>query len=96
MFSDDISVNAGVSDADYLDPVVMERMVSDIGRTLKERTILYELKKKFNIKPVYFILKKSEKFQGLSSSHTGPDPAPQSRSVRFLDNPFQYIICIDN
>jgi len=43
MFSDDISVNAGASDADYLDPVLMERMVSDLGRTLKERTTLYEL-----------------------------------------------------
>jgi FO synthase subunit 2 len=42
MFSDDISVIAGASDADYLDPVVMERMVSDIGRTLQERTTLYE------------------------------------------------------
>ena len=42
MFSDDISANAGASDADYLDPVVMERMVSDLGRTLQERTTLYE------------------------------------------------------
>ena len=43
MFSDDISVNAGAIDADYLDPVVMERMVSDLGRTLQERTTLYKL-----------------------------------------------------
>jgi FO synthase subunit 2 len=43
MFSDDVSVNAGASDADFLDPAVMERMVSDIGRTLRERTTLYEL-----------------------------------------------------
>jgi 5-amino-6-(D-ribitylamino)uracil---L-tyrosine 4-hydroxyphenyl transferase len=43
MFSDDVSVNAGAIDADYLDPVVMERMVSDIGRTLQERTTLYKL-----------------------------------------------------
>ena len=43
MFSDDVSVNAGATDADYLDPDVMERMVSDIGRTLKERTTLYKL-----------------------------------------------------
>ena len=42
MFSDDISANAGASDADYLNPVVMERMVSDLGRTLQERTTLYE------------------------------------------------------
>ena len=43
MFSDDVSVKAGASDADYLDPVVMERMVSDLGRILRERTTLYEL-----------------------------------------------------
>jgi FO synthase subunit 2 len=43
MFSDDVSVNAGAIDADYLDPVVMERMASDIGRTLQERTTLYKL-----------------------------------------------------
>jgi FO synthase subunit 2 len=43
MFSDDVSVNAGAIDADYLDPVVMERMVSDLGRTLQERTTLYKL-----------------------------------------------------
>ena len=43
MFSDDISATAGASDADYLDPAVMERMVSDLGRTLQERTTLYEM-----------------------------------------------------
>lgn len=43
MFSDDVTANAGACDADYLDPIVMERMVSDIGRTLRERTTLYEL-----------------------------------------------------
>jgi FO synthase subunit 2 len=43
MFSDDVSVNAGAIDADYLDPLVMERMVSDLGRTLQERTTLYKL-----------------------------------------------------
>jgi FO synthase subunit 2 len=43
MFSDDVTANAGGCDADYLDPVVMERMVSDIGRTLRERTTLYGL-----------------------------------------------------
>jgi FO synthase subunit 2 len=43
MFSDDVSVNAGATDADYLDPMVMERMVSDVGRILKERTTLYKL-----------------------------------------------------
>jgi FO synthase subunit 2 len=42
-FPDDVSVNAGAIDADYLDPVVMERMVSDLGRTLQERTTLYKL-----------------------------------------------------
>ena len=34
MFSDDVSVKAGATDADYLDPNVMERMVSDIGSCL--------------------------------------------------------------
>jgi FO synthase subunit 2 len=43
MFSDDVSVNAGAIDADYLDPMVMERMASDLGRTLQERTTLYKL-----------------------------------------------------
>jgi 5-amino-6-(D-ribitylamino)uracil---L-tyrosine 4-hydroxyphenyl transferase len=43
MFSDDVSVNAGAVDADYLDPIVMERMASDLGRTLQERTTLYKL-----------------------------------------------------
>jgi FO synthase subunit 2 len=43
MFSDDVTADAGATDADYLDPSVMERMVSDLGRTLKERTTLYEL-----------------------------------------------------
>jgi len=42
MFSDDVSVNAGATDADYLDPLVMNRIVSDLGRTLQERTTLYE------------------------------------------------------
>jgi FO synthase subunit 2 len=41
MFSDDVSTNAGAKDADYLDPIIMERMVSDLGRTLTERTTLY-------------------------------------------------------
>ena len=41
MFSDDVSVNAGAPDADYLDPMIMEHMVSDLGRTLRERTTLY-------------------------------------------------------
>ncbi len=43
MFSDDVSANAGATDADYLDPVTMQRMASDLGRTLKERTTLYQL-----------------------------------------------------
>ncbi|MFY9799891.1 MAG: 5-amino-6-(D-ribitylamino)uracil--L-tyrosine 4-hydroxyphenyl transferase CofH [Methanoregula sp.] len=43
MFSDDVTADAGAGDADYLDPAVMERMVSDIGRTLRERTTLYKL-----------------------------------------------------
>jgi 5-amino-6-(D-ribitylamino)uracil---L-tyrosine 4-hydroxyphenyl transferase len=43
MFSDDVSTNAGATDADYLDPMIMQRMASDLGRTLKERTTLYQL-----------------------------------------------------
>ena len=43
MYSDDVTADAGATDADYLDPSVMERMVSDLGRTLKERTTLYDL-----------------------------------------------------
>ena len=42
MFSDDVTADAGARDADYLDPAVMERIVSDIGRTLRERTTLYD------------------------------------------------------
>jgi FO synthase subunit 2 len=41
MFSDDVSANAGATDADYLDPAIMLRMASDLGRTLRERTTLY-------------------------------------------------------
>jgi FO synthase subunit 2 len=41
MYSDDVSTNAGAIDADYLDPIVMQRMAADLGRTLRERTTLY-------------------------------------------------------
>ena len=43
MFTDDVSVDAGASDAGYLDPAVMEHIVSDIGRTLRLRTTLHKL-----------------------------------------------------
>ncbi|MGA2160772.1 MAG: 5-amino-6-(D-ribitylamino)uracil--L-tyrosine 4-hydroxyphenyl transferase CofH [Methanoregula sp.] len=43
MFTDEVSVEAGAGDASYLDPAVMERMTADLGRTLRERTTLYEL-----------------------------------------------------
>jgi len=43
MFTDDVSIDAGASDANYLDPAVMERIVSDIGRRLRQRTTLYEM-----------------------------------------------------
>jgi FO synthase subunit 2 len=43
MFTDDVTGNAGASGSDYLDPKDMERIVSDIGRTLRQRTTLYEL-----------------------------------------------------
>lgn len=43
MFTDDVSGDAGASGSDYLDPGVMDRIVTDIGRTLRQRTTLYEL-----------------------------------------------------
>jgi FO synthase subunit 2 len=43
MFTDDVSGNAGASDSDYLDPADMERIASDLGRKLRQRTTLYEL-----------------------------------------------------
>ena len=43
MFTDDVTGAAGASGSDYLDPKDMERIVADIGRTLKQRTTLYEL-----------------------------------------------------
>ena len=43
MFTDDVSVDAGASEASYFDPAHMERIVSDLGRTLRQRTTLYEL-----------------------------------------------------
>jgi FO synthase subunit 2 len=43
MFTDDVSGDAGASGSDYLDPVVMDRIATDIGRTLRQRTTLYEL-----------------------------------------------------
>jgi hypothetical protein len=43
MFNDDVSLDAGAIDTGYLDPAVMEHIVSDIGRTLRQRTTLYNL-----------------------------------------------------
>ena len=43
MFTDDVSGDAGASGSDYLDPADMERIVSDLGRELRQRTTLYEL-----------------------------------------------------
>jgi FO synthase subunit 2 len=43
MFTDEVSVDAGAGDASYLDPAIMERMTADLGRTLRERTTLYDL-----------------------------------------------------
>ncbi len=42
MFSDDVSVEAGGSEAGYLDPALMERISSDIGRRLVQRTTQYD------------------------------------------------------
>jgi 2-iminoacetate synthase ThiH len=43
MFNDDVSIDAGASHAGYLDPAVMKRIVSNIGRTLRQRTTFYNL-----------------------------------------------------
>ena len=43
MFTDEVSVDAGAGDASYLAPAVMERMTADLGRTLRERTTLYDV-----------------------------------------------------
>jgi 5-amino-6-(D-ribitylamino)uracil---L-tyrosine 4-hydroxyphenyl transferase len=43
MFTDEVSVDAGAGDASYLSPEVMERMTADLGRTLRQRTTLYDL-----------------------------------------------------
>ena len=41
MFEESISKGAGARDTDYLDPRDMERIASDIGRTLRQRDTLY-------------------------------------------------------
>ncbi|MGB7788584.1 5-amino-6-(D-ribitylamino)uracil--L-tyrosine 4-hydroxyphenyl transferase CofH [Methanoregula sp.] len=43
MFMDDVTGDAGASGSDYLNPRDMERIVTDFGRTLRQRTTLYEL-----------------------------------------------------
>ena len=43
MFEESISKCAGALNTDYLDPGEMERIASDIGRTLRERDTLYRL-----------------------------------------------------
>lgn len=43
MFTDDVTGDAGAASSDYLDPKDMERIVTDLGRTLKQRTTLYDL-----------------------------------------------------
>jgi FO synthase subunit 2 len=43
MFADDVSRDAGAESAEYLDPVVMERIARDLGRPLRQRTTLYDL-----------------------------------------------------
>jgi FO synthase subunit 2 len=42
MYEERISKEAGAHDTDYLDPGEMERMAADIGRSLCERTTLYD------------------------------------------------------
>jgi 2-iminoacetate synthase ThiH len=36
-------MDAGAAGSDYLDPEDMMRIVADLGRTLRQRTTLYEL-----------------------------------------------------
>jgi 5-amino-6-(D-ribitylamino)uracil---L-tyrosine 4-hydroxyphenyl transferase len=43
MFSDDVSGDAGAAGADYLDPGMMESIVRDLGRTLRQRRTDYSL-----------------------------------------------------
>ncbi len=43
MFEESISKGAGAVNTDYLDPAEMQRMAEDVGRTLRQRTTLYEL-----------------------------------------------------
>ena len=42
MFTDDVTGDAGASGSDYLDPKDMDRIVTDLGRKLRQRTTLYE------------------------------------------------------
>ena len=43
MFEESISKGAGAQNTDYLDPAEMERMATDAGLTLRQRTTLYQL-----------------------------------------------------
>jgi len=43
MFTDDVTGDAGAAGSDYLDPEDMERIVADLGRTLRQRSTLYDL-----------------------------------------------------
>ncbi|MDO9539091.1 MAG: 5-amino-6-(D-ribitylamino)uracil--L-tyrosine 4-hydroxyphenyl transferase CofH [Methanocalculus sp.] len=43
VYEESISKSAGAPETDFLDPLVMQRMAEDIGRTLRERTTLYQL-----------------------------------------------------
>jgi FO synthase subunit 2 len=50
LFSDDVTGNAGIADAGFLDPAVMERIAGDIGRPLVERRTDYSL-----VRPCSFV-----------------------------------------
>ena len=43
MFEESISKGAGATNTDYLDPREMQRVAEDLGRTLRQRTTLYEM-----------------------------------------------------
>ena len=43
LFEESISREAGARDTEYLDPADMQRIATDLGRTLRQRTTIYDL-----------------------------------------------------
>jgi len=42
-FTENVCIDAGASDADFLDPAVMERIIPDTGRSPRQQPRLYEI-----------------------------------------------------